>query len=188
MMTNNTIAQVTVTDFEFNGARYTNTRPGYYYKKVDGKQTRIGQAEWDQAWEASGEAEKQAREAEQAQKDRETEKAAKKAKEKAPRRSKDIAYEGHGVTLTAKQVDFIKHIPDTCFYENGLDSCPWCDVLAEEIGGQFAGKPMTVGAMISTLKEKDLIHVNRDRVNGKVSKFFVFTETGKEVAKDLGLN
>ena len=182
-MTNNN-AQVQVMDFEFNGVRYTNTRPGYYYKKENGKQVRIGKAEWDTAWEASGEAEKAAREAEQAKKDAEAEKKFNKQK---TRRSKDIAHESNGVTLTAKQVDFIRHIPDTCFYEHGLDSTMWCDVLADEIGGQFAGKPMTVGAMISTLKEKGLVYVAQDRVNGKKCKFFGFTDLGNQIAKELGL-
>lgn len=184
----NNKAQVQVTDFEFDGVRYTNTRPGYYYKKENGKQVRIGKAEWDTAWEVSGEAEKQAREAEQAKKDAEVEKKFNKQKASKPRKSKDIAHETGGVTLTAKQVDFIKHIPDTCFYENGLDSTMWVDILADEIGGQFAGKPMTIGAMVSTLKEKEIIYVAKDRVNGKTSKFFGFTDLGKQIAKELGLN
>lgn len=138
------------------------------------------------AWEAAGEATEKAEDKKTgetpAKKDN-----AKKATKK-PRKSKDIAYEGHGKTLTAKQVDFIKHIPDTCFYEAGLESTPWCDVLAEEIGGQFANKPMTVGAMISTLREKDLIYVGTEKVNGRKAKYFGFTEIGKAVAKELGLN
>ena len=182
----NTNGQTQVVDFEMNETRYTMTRVGYYYKKVDGKQTRIGKAEWDAAWEASGEAEKQAREAEAAKNDKEAEKAMKKA-EKKPRRSKDIAHESNGVTLTEKQVDFIKHVPDTCFYEHGLESTMWVDVLADEIGGQFAGKPMTVGAMISTLREKEVIYVAVDKVNGKKSKFFGFTEIGQKIAAELGL-
>jgi len=104
-----------------------------------------------------------------------------------PRKSKDIAYEGHGVTLTAKQVDFIRHLPDTCFWEHGLDSTPWCDVLADEIGGQFKGKPMTTGAMISTICEKGLATRGKDRINGKKATFLALTDLGKEVAKELGL-
>lgn len=122
----------------------------------------------------------------------EEKKAPKKAK-KAPRKSKDIALEakltdGKVITLTAKQVDFIRHIPDTSFYEHGLDSTPWCDVLTDEIGGQFAGKPMTVGAMISTLREKGIIYVSMEKVNGKKAKYFGFTEIGKKIAKELGLH
>ena len=109
-------------------------------------------------------------------------------KKKRTRKSKDIAYEGHEVTLTAKQVDFIRHLPDTCFWERGLDSALWTDVLADEIGGQFAGKPMTTGAMISTICEKGLANRANDRVNGRKSTFMVLTELGKKVAAELGLN
>ena len=178
--------QTQVVDFELNGIRYTRTRVGYYYKKENGKQVRIGKAEWDAAWEASGEAEKAAREAEATKSDKEAEK--KFNKEKKPRRSKDVAHESNGVTLTEKQVDFIKHVPDTCFYEHGLESTMWVDVLADEIGGQFAGKPMTVGAMISTLREKEVIYVAVDKVNGKKAKFFGFTQLGQKIAAELGLN
>lgn len=108
-----------------------------------------------------------------------------------PRRSKDVAFEmdtiiGH-VTLTEKQVDFLKHLPDTCFWENGLESALWCDVLADEIGGQFAGKPMTVGAMISTLREKKLVEVGREEARQGKPKFMTLTVVGQVVAKRLGL-
>lgn len=116
------------------------------------------------------------------------EKKAKKEKKAAkPRRSKDIAYEGNEVTLTAKQVDFIHHLPDTNFWEHGLNSMPWVDVLCDEIGGQFAGKPMTVGAMISTLCEKGLAYRGKDRVNGHKATYMGLTELGKRVAGELGL-
>lgn len=109
-------------------------------------------------------------------------------KKKITRKSKDIAYDGNGITLTAKQVDFIRHLPDTCFWEHGLDSALWTDVLADEIGGQFAGKPMTTGAMISTICEKGLANRTADRFNGRKSTFMVLTELGKKVAAELGLN
>lgn len=231
---------VQITQIDVDGIRYTSTRPGYYYKKVDGKQTRIPKAEWEQVfdkWQAKVDAEEaEAKKAilddemaklgyhpvdsdfndfryategnaevmawntvyegmewveqqKQDKSDKDAEDAVNgKKKERKPRKSKDIAHESHGKTLTSKQVDFIRHIPDTCFYENGLESTMWCDCLADEIGGQFAGKPMTVGAMISTLREKDLIYVSMDRINGKKAKFFGFTELGKEIAKELGLN
>lgn len=176
--------QVQVVDFEFNGMKFTNTRPGYYYKKQDGKQVRIGKAEWDAAWEQSGEAERAAREAEAEKSDKAAEKAMNKGAKK-PRRSKDIAYKGNGVTLTKKQVDFIKRIPEDDFYENGLDSMLWIDVFCDTVADQF--NPMAVGAMVSTLREKKLINVGMQRVNGKNSKFMNFTDLGKEIAKDLGL-
>lgn len=113
-------------------------------------------------------------------------------KAKKSRASKNAAFklthDGKEVTLTEKQVDFIKHLPDTCFWENGLDSCIWVDCLCDEIGGQFKGKPMTVGAMVSTLCEKDLGCRAQNRVNGKKCTSFALTELGKVVAAELGLN
>lgn len=95
-------------------------------------------------------------------------------------------YEGVEVILTEKQVDFIKHLPDTCFWVD-VDSAVWVDCLCDEIGGQFAGKPMTVGAMISTLCEKGLGKRGKDRMNGRKCTSFALTELGREVALDLGL-
>lgn len=192
-------AQVQVIEIEVEGTKYTQTRPGYYYKRVDGKNVRIPKSEWEQAFDAYTnqvdeadeewdiEDEVQSRKDLQDKKDREAEDNFNGKKTK-PRKSKDIAHESNGVTLTAKQVDFIKHLPDTNFWEQGLDSMPWCDVLADEIGGQFAGKPMTVGAMISTLREKGVVVVGRDTSRRGKPKFMQFTDLGKQVAKELGLN
>lgn len=113
-------------------------------------------------------------------------------KKKRTRKSKDVAFavtvDGVETTLTAKQVDFIRHLPDTCFWEHGLDSTVWTDVLADEIGGQFAGKPMTVGAMISTLCEKGLGVRSKEKINNRTATVFELTGLGKVIAAELGLN
>lgn len=121
-------------------------------------------------------------------------------KKKRVRKSKDVAFSIHVttidnpeetpenlLTLTAKQVDFIRHLSDTNFWENGLDSCIWVDVLCDEIGGQFEGKPMTVGAMISTLCEKGLGVRSKEKINKRTATAFKLTPTGKVVAAKLGL-
>lgn len=111
-------------------------------------------------------------------------------KAKKARKSKDAFHTSivvPGLTLTAKQTSFILHLSDTNFWENGLDSCIWVDILCDEIGGEFAGKPMTVGAMISTLCEKGLGTRGKDRVNGRKCTSFALTETGKLVAAEVGL-
>lgn len=120
-----------------------------------------------------------------------------KEKAKKTRKSKDIAHEHKDgevtITLTAKQVDFVLHLSDSCFWERGLDSVLWCDVLCDEIGGQFEGKPMTIGAMVSTLCEKGLAIRTKDRLTdattgkSRKSTTFQLTEKGKEIAKELGL-
>lgn len=202
--------------FELNGAIYAITNKGYYWKTVGTDMRRISRAEYEQAWdeligsvseadeemeweqevtapkkEAAEKAAKSDEAAEKAASKKGAKKATKKATKKVatPRKSKDVAYENKelGVTLTAKQVDFIHHLPDTCFWENGLDSMVWTDALADEIGGQFADKPMTVGAMISTICEKGLGYRTKDHVNGKKCTAFGLTEKGKTVAKELGL-
>jgi hypothetical protein len=113
------------------------------------------------------------------------EKTEKKAKKPA-KRSKDVAFRHQDITLTQKQVDFIHAAQQTSFYEHGVESTLWIDVLTDEIGGEFAGKPMTVGAMISTLKEKELVFVAVEKVNGKKSKYFGFTELGQQILEELG--
>ena len=110
-------------------------------------------------------------------------------KAKAAKKNAAYVFSNGGVefTLTAKQVDFILHLSDTYFWEDGLDSCIWVDCLCDDIKGQFAGKPMTVGAMISTICEKGLgVRATNRRDNRKCTSF-ALTDWGKAVAKDLGL-
>lgn len=118
-----------------------------------------------------------------------------RAEQKKPRKarkSKDIAYEGHDVTLTAKQVDFLLDLKMTDQWE-GLESKLWTDVICDEIEGQFAGKPMTVGAMISTLCEKGLAERFKgeftDPVTNRTRKstYMELTSKGWEIVKELGL-
>lgn len=183
--------------FEINGTIYNSNEKGNrFYKTVGTQKVRIGEAEWLKAldqynWEMEADAEKKAREDKVEADAKQAEEAvAKKTKKKA---KKNVAFrftetDGTETTLTEKQVDFIKHLPDTCFYENGVDSALWIDVLADEIGGQFANKPMTVGAMVSTLREKGIVQVGEDRINGRKCKFMTLSELGKMIALELGLN
>lgn len=178
--------------FEINGATYTRKANGYCYISYEysesGKIHRIGKDEFEAKY-AQFQMEYAIEATEESQTTEETKQIAKEfAPKKRTRKSKDIAYDGNGITLTTKQVDFIRHLPDTNFWENGLDSAVWTDVLADEIGGQFAGKPMTTGAMISTICEKGLANRATDRVNGRKATFMVLTELGKKVAAELGLN
>lgn len=110
-------------------------------------------------------------------------------KSRKKRTPKSVAYKNEklDITLTEKQLDFCRHMPDTCFWEKGLDSTPWVDVLCDEIGGQFADKPMTIGAMVSTLREKGVIGVDTDTVNGRKAKYLYLTKEGKEIFKDLNI-
>lgn len=132
---------------------------------------------------------------EQAEESATTEEIKKIQKEMAPKKARKskVATEqfninGTRVNLTPKQVDFIRHLSDTYFWENGLDSVIWVDCLCDDIQGQFANKPMTVGAMISTLCEKGLGTRATERRDGRKCTSFALTELGKRVAAELGLH
>lgn len=114
------------------------------------------------------------------------------------RRPKDVAAEFEttegAVTLTAKQVDFLREVAK--LGEDDLLGDPvnglWCDVLCDAIGGQFAGKPMTVGAMISTLCEKGLgerSKEDRSSVGARTRRVTTFrlTMKGREVWEAVNL-
>lgn len=195
----------------------SNEKGNYFYKstgKMDKKgnpiMMRIPEHVFEQAFEemiteSADQAKADAEYEERLQKQAESDKAAEEAinkktsrkaidKEmKKTRRSKDVAFEycpngTDTVTLTAKQVEFMAEMTKTSFWENGLESTLWCDCLADEIGGQFADKPMAVGAMISTLREKSLINVSKDDSRKGHPKFMALTNLGKEVATELGLH
>ena len=193
-------------EFTFEGRTFETNAKGNYFYVTDIEagycRKRIGQAAYEKAWEAylqtkednaqtdewqeEANAEVEARKDAEDKKNHEAEENfnGKKTKKAAkPRKSKDIAHESNGVTLTTKQVEFLKALPKCSFWENGLDSGLWCDCIAEDIGWN----PMSVGAMVSTLREKDLVVVIPQKVNNKKCKSMEFTELGKKVAKELGL-
>ena len=200
-----------MTIFTLNGVLYkTNDKGNYFYKSTGNVDKngyplmmRIGKHVWEQAfdeyvntahmdegWDIEDEIEdrkqkeiEDAKETEDNFNKKGTDSPKKEKKASKPRRSKNIAFEGHGITLTAKQVDFIKLLPTTNFWENGLDSALWCDCIADDIGWN----PMSVGAMISTLREKKLVVVMPQKVNGKKCKSMELTELGRQVAINLGL-
>ena len=109
------------------------------------------------------------------------------------RKSKDVAFEHEGVTLTAKQADFLRELEAAG--EGALGNFLagwWTDCICDEIGGQFAGKPMAVGAMISTLCEKGLgtrSKESRETAKGRTKKVtsFCLTDKGREVWAAMGL-
>lgn len=113
------------------------------------------------------------------------------------RRSKDVAFETETtegvVTLTAKQADFLRELDAAGEAALGnKDAGWWCDCITDEIGGQFLGKPMAVGAMISTLCEKGLgerSKEQRETAKGRTKKVtsFRLTQKGLEVWDAMGL-
>ena len=190
-----------MTNFTLNNTEYRFiTNSGRYSKTTEnGKTTRIGKTEWELAVEEFEALESDEFEQFEAEADFADIEAMLNEEEPLPfikvtapkkaRRPKDIGYENKAlqVTLTAKQTDFIRRLPHSCFYEDGLNSALWVDCLSDDLGGQFANKPMTVGAMVSTLNEKNLISVGKERREGRKVAFFTFTPMGQKVAKELGL-
>lgn len=89
--------------------------------------------------------------------------------------------------LTPKQVDFLKHLSDSPFWQQGVQSTLWIDDLCDEITGQFEGKPMTVGAMVSTLREKGILAVALGRLENKKAKYIALTDFGQRIAVLIGI-
>lgn len=194
------------TTFTINGATYTTNATGKYFYVTDDTrfQKRVSRKEYEEAKheyevaQAVAEAEESSTDEEiaeiiEAMNDEEPEEHPVEKKARKAKKNAAFTYCPNGVdviTLTEKQVDFIRHLPDTCFWEQGLDSCVWIDCLCDDIKGQFAGKPMTVGAMISTICEKGLgtRAANRKGPRGGKCTSFALTEMGKQVAAELGLN
>lgn len=114
------------------------------------------------------------------------------------RRPKDVAGEFEtsegAVTLTAKQLDFLREVAqlgEDDLLGSFVTGC-WCDVLCDAIGGQFTGKPMTVGAMLSTLCEKGLgerSKEERETDKGRTERVtsFCLTDLGRQVWTAMGL-
>lgn len=202
-----------ITTFTLNGIGYAqNEKTGYCFRYVEttdenGKKVRqsirIGKNEFHKALQAhEDEVDAKMREAigriveeqdnaeiRRIQKEMTTPK-----KKSAPRAKKvqvggvEFTEDGVSVIITPKQVEFIRLLPGTQFWENGVDSTLWIDCLCDDLEGKM--DPMTIGAMVSTLREKGLLLVGKDKRNHKERKaaFFEFSEFGKKVAaKVLGL-
>ena len=166
-----------MTTFTFNGIAYERRENGYCFKTENGKTVRIGKAEFEEA-KAQAEAEAPA----------------KKPAKKAKRAKKNVAFAATialaddkvaEVTLTTNQVNFLNRIPTADEFVQGADSTFYTDLYCDTIADIM--NAMVVGAIISTLREKDLIYVEQGRVNGKKCKYFGFTELGKAILKEMGL-
>ena len=156
---------------------------GYCYKEGAGeKKTRISKAEFEEA------------EIEKAKAEVEEKEIKAEAKKRTKKTKKNVAFKATialaddkiaDVTLTANQVAFLNKLPDDDFFEAGAESTIWTDVYCDTIADVM--NAMVAGAIISTLREKDLIYVAVDNSRGRKSKYFGFTDLGKAILKELGL-
>ena len=196
--------------FTINGIGYnTNEKGNRFFKIEDGKTTRIGRAEYEAAFEqytnettndeelefdedaAIREAKKEMEEAS----DHAAEEAVNHPKKKSSRSlrkaARRVEVDGVEIGLTEKHMVFLTNLPKCSFWDGGLDSSVWVfDVRDTLAMAGMAG--MTVGAMISTLREKGLLRVvlgEMESMNGRTrrEKYVELTETGKKVVKALGI-
>lgn len=195
--------------FTINNIGYnTNEKGNRFFKIEDGKTTRIGKAEYEAAFEQytnettedeelefdEDEALREAKKEMEEASDHVAEEAVNHPK-KSSRSLRKAAYrvevDGVEIGLTEKHVTFLKNLPRCTYWDRGLHSSVWVfDVRDTLAMAGMAG--MTVGAMISTLREKGLLHVmlgEMENMNGRTrrEKYVELTETGKKVAEALGI-
>lgn len=168
-----------MTTFTVNNIDYIQNENGYCYMVENGKKSRISKTIFDEALEQYIDA--TAEDGTIA----EQKKPAKKSKKSKKNAAYEIEIGGEKITLTEKQKIFFETLPNDGFFEHGVESTLWTDVYCDTLAGIM--NAMVVGAIISTLREKDLIYVEQGRVNGKKCKYFGFTELGKAILKEMGL-
>lgn len=191
--------------FTIGGIGYnTNEKGNRFFKIEDEKTTRIGKAEYEAAFEqytndigdvelefdedaAIREARKEMEEAS----DHAAEEAVNHPRKKSSRSLRKAAHrvvvDGQEIGLTEKHVTFLESLPKCSYWDRGLDSSVWVFALTDT-----GMAPMTVGAMVSTLREKGLLRVmlgEVENMNGRTrrEKYVELTETGKKVAEALGI-
>lgn len=197
------IALFTVGNIGYN----TNEKGNRFFKIEEGTTVRIGKAEYEDALEqytdsieledelefdeeaAIREAEKEMKEMREAS-DRAAEEAINHPKKNSRSLRKAacrVVVDGQEIGLTEKHVTFLKGLPKCSYWDHGLDSSVWVFALTDT-----SMTPMTVGAMVSTLREKGLLRVMLGEVedmNGRTrhKKYIELTDTGKKVAEALGV-
>lgn len=197
--------------FTINNTGYnTNEKGNYFFKIEDEKTIRIGKAEYEAAFEqytnettndeelefnedaAIREAKKEMEEAS----DHAAEEAVNHPKKKSSRSLRNAArrveVDGVEIGLTEKHMVFLINLPKCFFWKDGLNSSVWVFDVRNTLALMAGMADMTVGAMISTLREKGLLRVmsgKMESTNGRTrrEKYIELTETGKKVAKALGI-
>lgn len=189
-------------NFTVNNTGYTmNAKTGYCYRYMETKDEngktrrqniRISRKEYNEAYDLFV-----YRAMESAEESLESEEMAEIVEEmkeeepkKTPRRRRtqvggmEFSESGVRVIITKNQIKFIRMLPMSEFWTESVDSTLWIDVLCDELAMEMG--PMTIGAMVSTLREKGLLVVSIGSYdNGKKAKYIAFTELGKKVATKI---
>lgn len=90
---------------------------------------------------------------------------------------------GGGILLTKKQAEFLYRMPEDECFDHDTDSEVFIDNYADTLSDTM--NRMTVGAMITTLREKKLITVYWGKIGGSKTKFFKLTSLGKSVYEEF---
>lgn len=86
-------------------------------------------------------------------------------------------FEGKRIVLTPKQVEFMERLEEYENWDNdNYGKWLYGDLYAECLSDTMS--PMSVGAMITTLREKGIIRTERDHVDGRRVCKFQLTELG----------
>jgi len=181
--------------FTLDGVGYNQNAKGNRFFKIDadGNTVRIARSEYEIAYETyMDNAEQEMYDEEQetrAKKGRESDKIAEDSvnrpkKAKRTRATTSVVDLGKiKVALTEKQIAFMMALPLSKDWKN-VDSEIHIMDLGMDLGGEFAEKPMTVGAMITTLREKGIIFVTK---GSRKERSFNLTDVGVKVAIEMGL-
>lgn len=160
--------------FVFNNAIYSESNNHHYFKRESGKPLKV----------ISTHQFNQAREQFMAQCANGLNKP-KLPKNPKPKHPKSVKYSSAGLTLTDKQVDFLKRLPALSEWQDGKGAIS-VSCLSNEIGGQFQGRPMAIGAMITTLQNKNVLSTWKDRnQDGTEIRFIRLQEFGLKVLNEL---
>ena len=105
-------------------------------------------------------------------------------KKKAKREYFFVQTEHISVQLTSKQLEFIERLSENPDWEEfEMDGEYLSSQYAEELSGTM--NSMTVGAVITTLREKKLLVTTKKKIGAIKCSYFRLTELGKEVYEKL---
>lgn len=93
-------------------------------------------------------------------------------------------FHGQRVMLTPKQVEFIERLSENTNWDKEKENgCYLASTYAEELSDTM--NPMAVGAVLTTLREKGILHTESFRRDGSKSCVFSLTELGKEIYRAM---
>ena len=198
------IALFTIDNIGYN----TNEKGNRFFKIEDGKTTRIGRAAYEAAFEqytnettadeelefnedaAIREAKKEMEEAAGRAAEEAVNRPKKKSSRSLRKAARRVVVGDQEIGLTEKHMVFLTNLPKCSFWDRGLDSSVWVFDVRDTLS-MVGMAGMTVGAMVSTLREKGLlvVAVGEVEVDGRTrrDKYVELTETGKKVAEALGI-